>query len=102
MHAMAALLKTGHKLPQIPNDDLFTTGKPMWYVAPIRPVAHTKHAAMAYPIHTQSHDCHHESPAETMEELIIQVLMLKLSAIQNPTKFHAFHCRRSGSTGLRS
>lgn len=57
---------------------------------------------MAYPIHTQSQDCHHESPAETMEELIIQVLMLKLSAIQKPTKFHAFHCRRSGSTGLRS
>lgn len=68
----------------------------------MRPVAHTKHPAMAYPIHTQSHDCHHESPADTMEELIIQVLMLKLSAIQKPTKFHAFHCRRAGSTDLRS
>lgn len=31
-----------------------------------------------------------------------KVYMLKLSAIQNPTKFHAPHWRRAGSTGFRS
>lgn len=68
----------------------------------MRPVKTTKKPAMAYPIHTQSQDCHHDRPAETMDELIIQVLMLKESAIQKPTKFHDFHCRRSCSTGFRS
>ena len=37
-----------------------------------------------------------------MDEEIIHVLMLNESAIQNPTKFHGPHWRRSGSTGLRS
>lgn len=37
-----------------------------------------------------------------MDEEIIHVLMLKLSAIQNPTKFQGPHWRLSGSTGLRS
>lgn len=37
-----------------------------------------------------------------MDDEIIQVLMLKQSAIQKPTKFHEPHCRRSFSTGLRS
>lgn len=37
-----------------------------------------------------------------MELEIIQVLMLKESAIQKPTKFQGPHWRRSGSTGLRS
>lgn len=68
----------------------------------MRPVAQMKHAAMAYPIQTQSQDCHHDRPAETIEDEIIQVLMLKLSAIQKPTKFHAFHWRLAGSTGFRS
>jgi hypothetical protein len=64
----------------------------------MRPVMHTKHAAIEYPSHTQSQLCHHESPSTMLLELIIHVLMLKLSAIQNPTKFQAPHCRRSGST----
>jgi hypothetical protein len=68
----------------------------------MRPVAQIKQAAMEYPIHTQSHDCHHDRPATIMEDEIIHVLMLKESAIQKPTKFHAPHCRRAGSTGLRS
>ena len=99
---MAARLKTGHKLPQIPNEDLLTTGKPMWYVAPMRPVEQMKQAEMAYPIQTHSHDCHHESPPWIMDDEIIQVLMLNESAIQKPTKFQGPHWRRSGSTGLRS
>lgn len=81
---MPALLKTGHKLPQIPKLERATTGKPMWYVAPMRPVRQMKNPAMAYPIQTQSHACHHESPATTMEDEIIHVLMLKQSAIQKP------------------
>jgi hypothetical protein len=32
------------------------------------------------------------------DEEIIHVLMLKESATQKPTKFHAPHCRRAGST----
>ena len=44
---MAARLNTGHKLPQIPNDARLTTGNPMWYTAPIRPVRQMKHAAIA-------------------------------------------------------
>ena len=30
-------------------------GKPMWYVAPMRPVKQTKHAEIVYPIQTQIH-----------------------------------------------
>jgi hypothetical protein len=37
-----------------------------------------------------------------MDDEIIHVLMLNESAIQKPTKFQAPHCRRAGSTGLRS
>lgn len=81
MQAMAARLKTGHRAPHIPNDDLATTGKLIWYVAPIRPVKQMKHAAMAYPSHTQSHDCHHERPAAIIDPEIIQVFMLKESAV---------------------
>lgn len=49
----------------------------------------TKHAAMEYPIQTQIQDCHHDSPSVMLEPDIIQVLMLKESATQKPTKFHA-------------
>jgi hypothetical protein len=67
----------------MPKDDLPTTGKAMWYFAPILPM---KPPAMAYPIHTQSHDCHQARPGSMMlAEEIIQVLMLKESAIQNAT-----------------
>ncbi len=38
MQAMAALLNTGHKDPQIPKEALLTTGNEILYVAPIRPV----------------------------------------------------------------
>jgi len=84
--AMAARLKTGHRLPQMPKEALLTTGNPMWYVAPMRPVKHTKQAAMAYPIHTQSHDCHHERPPTTIEDEIIQVLsrISNTRASENP------------------
>lgn len=70
-------------------------------MAPMRPVRQMKHAAMEYPIHTQIHDCHQESPEMIMEEEIIQVLMLNESAIQKATKFHGPHWRRAGSTGRR-
>jgi hypothetical protein len=43
---MAARLKTGHRDPHIPNEDLLMTGKPMWYVAPMRPVMQIKQPAM--------------------------------------------------------
>jgi hypothetical protein len=80
IQAMAALLKTGQRAPQIPKLERDTTGNEMWYVAPIRPVMHTKQAAIAYPSQTQIHDCHHDSPWETIAvEEIIQVLILKLS-----------------------
>lgn len=73
---MAARLKTGHKLPQIPNEALLMTGNPMWYVAPMRPVIQTKAPAIAYPSHTQIHDCHQERPATTMDEDIIQAVVM--------------------------
>lgn len=63
----------------------------MWYMAPMRPVIQMKQPAIAYPIQTQSHDCHHESPFTIIDELIIHVLILKESAIQKPTKFHGPH-----------
>jgi hypothetical protein len=56
-------------------------------------------AAMAYPTHTQSQACHHETPDTTAEDAIIHVLMLKESAIQKPTKFHGPHCLLASSTG---
>jgi hypothetical protein len=99
---IAARLKTGQRLPHIPKDDRLTTGNPMWYMAPMRPVRQMKQPAMAYPIQTHNHDCHQDRPLTIMAELIIQVLMLKESAIQKPTKFHGPHWRRAGSTGLRS
>lgn len=46
MQAIAARLKTGHRAPQTPKDARLTTGKEMWYIAPIRPVKQTKQAAM--------------------------------------------------------
>ena len=75
----------------------------------MRPVIQMKTPAIEYPIQTQSHDCHHDSPPPTiMEDEIIQVFynvsgrgqeflgktpltILKESAIQKPTKFHAPH-----------
>jgi hypothetical protein len=48
-------------------------------VAPIRPVKQMKQAAMEYPIHTQSHDCHQERPLAIMEDEIIQVFWHKIS-----------------------
>ena len=47
MQAIAARLKTGHSEPQMPKEALLTTGKLMWYVAPIRPVKQMKQAAIA-------------------------------------------------------
>jgi hypothetical protein len=44
-------------------------------VAPIRPVKQMKQAAIEYPIHTQSHDCHQERPLAIMEDEIIQVFL---------------------------
>jgi hypothetical protein len=38
-----------------------------------------KMAAMVYPIHTQSHDCHQERPLAIMEDEIIQVFLQKIS-----------------------
>ena len=73
MQAIAALLKTGQSEPQMPKDDRMTTGKLIWYVAPIRPVMQMKVPEMKYPIQTQSHDCHQDSPPMIMEEDIIHV-----------------------------
>lgn len=84
--AMTERFKTGQRDPQIPKDALPTTGKAMWYFAPILPVRTMKPPAMAYPIHTQSHDCHQARPGFMMlADEIIHVLMLKESAIQNAT-----------------
>lgn len=83
---MTERFKTGHRDPQMPNDALPTTGKAMWYFAPILPVKTMKPPAIAYPIQTQIHDCHQARPGFIMlAEEIIQVLMLKESAIQNAT-----------------
>lgn len=73
MQAIAALLNTGHREPHTPKEALLTTGKLMWYVAPMRPVKQMKTAAIRYPNHTQSHDCHHDRPPTIMEDDIIQV-----------------------------
>src|SRR5437763_15379837 len=62
-----------------------------------------KHAAMKQPIQTHIHACHHERPLPVIiTEAIIQVLILKESAIQKKTKFRAPHWRRSDSTGFKS
>jgi hypothetical protein len=52
-----------------------TTGKEMWYVAPILPVRQTKQAAMVYPSQTQIQLSHQERPTAgtIIEEDIIQV-----------------------------
>lgn len=71
--AIAALLKTGHNEPHMPNEARPTTGKLIWYVAPIRPVIQMKTADIVYPIQTHSQDCHHDSPPIIMEDDIIQV-----------------------------
>jgi hypothetical protein len=73
MHAIAARLKTGQSDPQMPKEALATTGNEIWYVAPIRPVMQMKQAAIVYPIHTQSHDCHQDRPPAIIEDEIIQV-----------------------------
>lgn len=39
----------------------------------MRPVAQTKEAEIKYPIHTQIHDCHHDSPATIIDDEIIHV-----------------------------
>ena len=107
MQAMAARLKTGHRDPQIPNEARATTGNEIWYIAPMRPVKQMKVAEIVYPTQTQSQHCHQESdvvgvPPAIMALAIIHVLMLKLSAIQKPTKFQGPHCLRSGSTTTTS
>ena len=73
MQAMAALLNTGQSEPQIPKDARMPTGKLIWYVAPIRAVMQMKVPEMKYPIQTQSHDCHHDSPPMIIEDDIIHV-----------------------------
>lgn len=85
MHAITALFRTGHKLPQIPKLERHTTGNAMWYLAAIRPVRQTKKAAIVYPIQTVSQDCHQDMPATMLELAIIHVFMLKLSEIQKAT-----------------
>ena len=77
MQAIAARLNTGHSEPQIPNDALLTTGKDIWYVAPMRPVKQMKQAAIEYPSQTQIQDCHHARPLVTMADDIIQVFCRK-------------------------
>lgn len=79
MHAITALLSTGHNEPQIPKLERQTTGNAMWYLAAIRPVRQTKKAAIAYPIQTVSQDCHHDMPATMLELAIIHVLILNES-----------------------
>ena len=75
IQAIAARLNTGQRAPQIPKLARLTTGKEMWYVAPILPVRQTKEAAMVYPSQTQIHDSHQERPTAgtIMEDEIIHV-----------------------------
>lgn len=83
---MTERFKTGQSEPQIPKDALPTTGKEMWYLAPILPVMTMKAPAIEYPIQTQIHDCHQARPGFMMlADEIIHVLMLKESAIQKAT-----------------
>jgi hypothetical protein len=102
MHAIAPLLNVHHRLPQIPKLVLATTGKVMWWIAPGRALRTMKGATTPYPSQTQIHACHQERPEVTMEETIIQVLMLKQSATQNAKKFQCFQVRFWGGTGQRS
>lgn len=102
MQAIAARFNTGHNEPHMPNELLATTGKEIWYVAPILPVRQIKQAAIEYPTQTVIQLCHHDKPFKMAAEEIIQVLMLNESAIQKATKLRPRHWRRSGSTGFRS
>lgn len=102
MQAITARFSTGQREPHMPKDALLTTGNPIWYVAPMRPVLTMKNPAIEYPIQTQIHACHQLRPVSRDDAAIIHVLMLKESAIQKLTKEMCRHCRRAGSTGFKS
>jgi len=102
MHAIAPLLNVHHKLPHIPKLVLATTGKVMWWIAPGRALRTINGATKPYPSQTQIQACHQERPEVTIEETIIQVLMLKQSATQNAIKFQCLQVRFCGGTGRRS
>jgi hypothetical protein len=63
IHAIAPLLKTHQRLPQIPKEVRATTGNVTWNIAPGRALATIKGATMPYPIQTHSHACHHDRPS---------------------------------------
>jgi hypothetical protein len=72
-HAVAPLLKTHHKLPQIPKEVRATTGNVTWKVAPGRALATMNNATIPYPVQTQNHACHHERPRFIIEDVIIHL-----------------------------
>lgn len=93
MHAIAPRLNVHQREPQIPNDVRATTGNVMWFIAPGRALATMNGETIPYPSQTQIQACHQERPLVIMLDTIIQVLMLKQSAIQKAIKFLCFHVR---------
>lgn len=85
IHAIAPRLKTHHKLPKMPKLVRLTTGNVIWNTAPGRAFKTRKGVTRLYPSHTQIHACHHDMPSCIIDDTIIQVLMLNMSATQNAT-----------------
>jgi hypothetical protein len=72
-HAITPLLKTHHRLPQMPKEARATTGNVIWKTAPGRELATINGATMPYPAQTQSHACHHERPSCIIDDAIIHL-----------------------------
>jgi len=85
IQAIAPRLKTHHKLPKTPKLVRATTGNVIWNTAPGRAFKTRNGATATNPAHAQIQACHHDRPSWIMEDTIIQVLMLNMSATQNAT-----------------
>jgi hypothetical protein len=102
IHAMTPRLNVHHKLPYNPKDVLATTGNVICRILPGRAFITRNGLTTPYPIQTQIQACHQDSPAWIIEDAIIQVLTLKLSAIQKAKKLRCFHVLFSMGTGSKS
>ena len=78
--AIAPLLNTHHKLPQMPKLVRATTGNVTWKIAPGLALATMNGATSPYPIQTHIQACHHESPSSIMDEAIIHLCKDVLSS----------------------
>ena len=81
-HAIAARLKTHHKLPHIPKLARATTGKVIWKTAPGRAFRIRNADAIPNPSQTHNQACHQERPASIMEDAVSQLYADKSHIIE--------------------